>query len=303
MSDFRIADQASLGRLDIQLLQSLLAIAHSPTLSSAAERLNIPQPTMSLQMKRLEKRAGKLLFEPSRRGRPLKLSVHGERLVRHAERVMEAYEDAVNCLNCEALTGSFTLGVPELICESGLRTVLTRFKNIFSDVNLTIVISDEKSLETMLDEGKISARICIDGDHQNKGRLLWSEPFVWVSANDAIIEENESLPIALYSKKEPFGQYVRGLLDESDKDWHEVFESDCLTKLLASTISGECLAVLPKSSVNDELISFDKDSGLPELEIIPFVIYNAEGLDDDELKISGTLSDFIEEKMGLLAKP
>ncbi len=59
----KLVPKMTVGRLDIVLLQSLIALSESASLNKAARKLNIPQPTMSLQLKRLEERTGRELFE------------------------------------------------------------------------------------------------------------------------------------------------------------------------------------------------------------------------------------------------
>ena len=95
MSDDNNVSTPIVGRLDIQLLRSLIAVAEAPTISAAAKNLHLTQPTLSLQLKRLEERSGRVLFEPSRQGRTRRLTAHGLRLVGYAKRIISAYDEAV----------------------------------------------------------------------------------------------------------------------------------------------------------------------------------------------------------------
>lgn len=293
-------DNGAVGRLDIQLLKSLLAIAKSPTLSSAAAMLNIPQPTMSLQMKRLEERAGKLLFEPGRRGKPLRLSVHGERLVRHATRIMDAYDDAVHFLGMSELKGKMRLGITALTAESGLGNVLSRFKAIYEDVQLTVISEDPQTLMDMVADGALDARICVDESHKSNGRVLWTETFHWVCSPDREVLSRFPLPIALLGENEPFRNYVAELLDASGPQWFEAFSSDSLARTYASAASGQAVTVIPKSLLKKDVVIVDREASLPKLNEIRYAIYKAGHVAaKPELNaIIDTLSDYMQDRMG-----
>lgn len=299
VSEIEISDVNSVGRLDIQLLRSLLAISKSPTLSSAAALLNIPQPTMSLQMKRLEDRAGRPLFQPDRRGRPLRLSVHGERLVRHAERIIDAYEDAVRCLSTSELAGELRIGIPELIVETGISAVLSRFRSIYEDVRLQVVAADAEKLKDMVRDGELDARICINEEHSNDGQILWSEPFHWISSLDRSCLTASSLPLAFVTKSEPFRDHVIELLDRSSCNWTEAYTSDSMAKIYSAATSGTAIAAVPKSLIGNDVAIVDNHGALPKLKTIAFAIYRGDHADQhsDISPIIETMSDFIEDKM------
>lgn len=304
LNDTMASDGSSIGRLDIQLLRSLLAIARAPTLSSAAAQLNIPQPTMSLQMKRLEDRAGKMLFKPGRRGKPLRLSVHGERLVRHAERIIDAYEDAVDFLGTPELSGAIKLGIPDLISSAGLQSVLSRFKSIYEDVELTVIPGNADKLKEMIDSGQIDARICIDEKHADKIQVLWSESFYWVCAKNKAIMSQYPLPVALVSEGEPFRDYVSGLLDEEGPQWFEAYTSDCLAKIYTAAGAGQVVAAVPASLIDVDVVVLDGENNLPDLGSISFAIYKGAGVSEGGNKevLINALGDFIHQKMQKLSK-
>lgn len=287
------SDDAYIGRLDIQLLRSFLAIARAPTLSKAAVELNIPQPTMSLQMKRLEDRAGKLLFEPGRRGKPLRLTLQGERLVGHAERIITAYEDTVDFLGSPELSGTLRLGIRGMVSETGIRNILSRFKAIYEDVQLTIIPARVGSFTKMIEEDSIDAFICTDKPHPSKVRVLWSELFHWVCAKDKTVLSKDPLPIALISDAEPFRKYISDLLDAKGLTWNEAYSSDSFAKIYASAAAGQTLAAVSASLINGDVTIVDDEISLPRLEQTTFSMYQSPRVSKDAEKLIHALSEFI----------
>ncbi len=78
--------------IEIRHLQTLLALRELGTLAKAAERLHVTQSALSHQLKELEQRLGLKLYH--RKGKPLRFTSAGERLLRLAERVMPEVDSA-----------------------------------------------------------------------------------------------------------------------------------------------------------------------------------------------------------------
>ena len=78
--------------LDITRLMTLRALAHSGTMTAAAEILHLTPSAVSQQLSLLERETGMLLTE--RRGRGVTLTPAGNMLVAHTERIMNVLEEA-----------------------------------------------------------------------------------------------------------------------------------------------------------------------------------------------------------------
>lgn len=77
--------------LDLRLLRSFAAVAYESSVTRAAERLNLTQPTVSGQIKELEQELGFALFH--RTTRRVQLSEQGERLLPLVEAILRRSED------------------------------------------------------------------------------------------------------------------------------------------------------------------------------------------------------------------
>jgi molybdate transport repressor ModE-like protein len=78
--------------LSVDRLRVLRAIASSGSVKAAADGLRVTTSAVSQQMAKLEQEVGQRLLERS--GRGVRLTDAGERLVRHAERILSAVEAA-----------------------------------------------------------------------------------------------------------------------------------------------------------------------------------------------------------------
>ena len=78
--------------MDITLLKTFIEMARTRHFGKAAERLFVTQSAVSARIKLLEDRVGNVLFE--RRRNDIRLTAAGERLLRHAEVMVRAWERA-----------------------------------------------------------------------------------------------------------------------------------------------------------------------------------------------------------------
>src|SRR3954451_12742677 len=96
--------------LDIDQLRTFVAISDTGSFTRAADIVHKTQSAVSMQMKRLEERLGKPVFE--RDGRSSKLTEDGERLLDYARRILRLNSECVASFNEADLTGRVRLGLP-----------------------------------------------------------------------------------------------------------------------------------------------------------------------------------------------
>jgi len=80
-------------------LRHFVAIAEEGTMSRAAERCNIAQPSLSTSLRNLEGQLGKPLFAREPRG--LRPTADGERFLRHARHILTVANEAVDDMKTE----------------------------------------------------------------------------------------------------------------------------------------------------------------------------------------------------------
>lgn len=83
--------------MDLVQLQYFQTAAREQHFTRAANKLNVSQPTLSASISRLEDELGCRLF--SRVGRQILLNENGEILLKHADAILQSYQNAVSELN------------------------------------------------------------------------------------------------------------------------------------------------------------------------------------------------------------
>jgi DNA-binding transcriptional LysR family regulator len=80
--------------MDIQTFITFREVARCLNFTRAAERLGYAQPTITVQIQKLELEFNIHLFE--RNGKALKLTTEGTKLLQYADRIVDAYMEAMD---------------------------------------------------------------------------------------------------------------------------------------------------------------------------------------------------------------
>lgn len=129
-------------RLDLQDLETILALQRGRTLAGAAERLEVDSSTVFRAIKRIEKDVGEPLFERSRSG--YTATELGRALAGHAERIETqleaAREEAFN--QAAEPSGLLRITLTDTLFHSVLLPVLARFAAAYPQIALELVTTN-----------------------------------------------------------------------------------------------------------------------------------------------------------------
>ena len=148
--------------LDIDQLRTFVAIADSGSFTRAADVVHKTQSAVSMQMKRLEERLGKPVFE--RDGRHSRLTEDGERLLDYARRMLRLNSECIASFADAELAGRVRLGVPDDYADRYLPEILARFSRSNPKVEVTVVCEPSPMLiERLQADGERPGRAGIGG--------------------------------------------------------------------------------------------------------------------------------------------
>ena len=146
--------------LDIDQLKTFIAIAETGSFTKAAEVVHKTQSAVSMQMKRLEERAGRPIF--ARDGRASRLTDEGDRLLDYARRIIKLNNEAIASLTSAELSGRVRLGVPDDYADRYLPEIMARFSATHPNVELTVVCDPSTDLVDRIDTGDLDLAIITD---------------------------------------------------------------------------------------------------------------------------------------------
>lgn len=130
---------------DWNLLKAFLETAETGSLSAAARRLGLSQPTLSRQVAALEARLGVTLFE--RVGRSMAITGTGLALLEHARAMGAAAEDLHLAATgrAQAVDGTVSVSATEVVGACLLPPVLARLRREAPGIVVEVVLTDALS--------------------------------------------------------------------------------------------------------------------------------------------------------------
>jgi DNA-binding transcriptional LysR family regulator len=167
-----------LRRLKIRHLEVFMTLVETGSQSATAELLHVTQPALSKWLRELEQDVGCALFE---RGRPLKLTIYGQVVLRYAQRVLGDSTRTSNELDAllAGSSGRVRVGVLRTVATILLPRVIMRCRREAPKVRITV---HEDSLDHLLPQLERHELDCILGRMQ--GEALNAEVF-----SEALYEE------------------------------------------------------------------------------------------------------------------
>lgn len=137
----------------------VLAVAKEKSISKAAQKLFITQPSLSNAIKKIEEALGTKLFIRTNRG--LKLTFSGERYCAIANDIIKIFEDfeiEISDIN-NLKKGRLHIGITAYISTYLLPKVLPKFKQAAPNIDFTFIELTSVELEKELKEGLIDFAI------------------------------------------------------------------------------------------------------------------------------------------------
>ena len=165
--------------MNIRDLQYLVAVAELQHFGRAAERCHVSQPTLSMQIRKLEDYLGVPLFE--RAGRKVLVSSAGEQIVERARALIRDYEELQSVARRlrDPAAGQYRLGVFPTLAPYFLPRIVPAIHAELPRLRLILLEEKTELLLSRLRRGQIDMALLalpVAGDDLH-GMRLFDEPF------------------------------------------------------------------------------------------------------------------------------
>ena len=249
--------------LDIDQLRTFIAIAETGSFTKAAAVVFKTQSAVSMQMKRLEERIGKAIFE--RDGRASKLTEDGDRLLDYARRIVKLNMDAVSAFQETALTGRVRLGVPDDYADRYLPEIMARFSHSNPRVEVTIVCEPTPMLVDRILSSDLDLAIITHVEHKGPAEFIRHERLLWVTSNRHSVHEETPIPLALGRPSCNWRQAATERLETQGRAYRVLYSSWNSTAVGAAVLAGLAVSVLPESAIRPGMRVLGPSDGFPPL--------------------------------------
>ncbi len=166
--------------MTITQLQYVLAVAEYRNFTLAAQKSFVTQPTLSMQVQKLEDELDVLIFDRSKK--PIAVTSVGEKIVAQAKNIVNEASRITDIVAQDKgfIGGDFILGIIPTIMPTLLPMFLKTFIKRYPKVNLIIREQSTERLIRNLQDGHIDAAIAATPLEIEfiKERPLYYEPFV-----------------------------------------------------------------------------------------------------------------------------
>lgn len=166
--------------MTITQLKYVLAVAEHQNFTKAAQKTFVTQPTLSMQIQKLEEELSIQIFDRSKK--PIELTSVGQKIVQQARNIVNEADRMQDVVDQEKgfIGGEFKLGIIPTVMPTLLPMFLKTFTTKYPKVHLIIEELTTDEIITKINDGHLDAAIAATPlvHEKIKERPLYYEPFV-----------------------------------------------------------------------------------------------------------------------------
>ncbi|GAB6085395.1 LysR family transcriptional regulator [Alkaliphilus crotonatoxidans] len=178
--------------MEFRQLQYFRTVCQLNTITRAAEKLHVSQPSITNSIKNLEEELGVRLFDRSKK--QLRLTPEGQFFLEHVEGILNSMEDTLAEMQDykDLKKGTLKIGVPPMIGTFLFPKIFVSFKNCYPEIELVIVEEGSLTTTRMVENEELNLAIIILPESANSLEsllLLKSEMLVCLNKYHPLCEK------------------------------------------------------------------------------------------------------------------
>ncbi len=188
--------------MTITQLEYILAVDKFRHFRKAAEACHVSQPTLSMQIQKLEETLEVIIFDRSKN--PVIPTLEGERFISQARTVLREFKKLESIAHdpSSGLSGEFRLGVIPTLAPYLIPLFLKKFIKEYPSVELKIEERETDEILAMIDKDELDAGVLVTPLYNNSivERVLFYEPFYGFVSQDHELYHQAQISIDDLSK-------------------------------------------------------------------------------------------------------
>ena len=187
--------------LELDMLNTIVAIAEAGNFSSAATTLFRTPSAVSMQVKRIEEMLGRPVF--NRDSRSVTPTTDGELLLEHARRLLTLNNEMVSRFVMPDVAGEVRLGATDDIAERMLPEILQRFSKTHCCVTVDVAVDTSTELTRHVRGGDMDIALVTFNPKKKQSadiEPVFSERLTWAGLRNGVAYEKRPLPVSVWEE-------------------------------------------------------------------------------------------------------
>jgi DNA-binding transcriptional LysR family regulator len=257
--------------LDSDQLRTFVAVAETKSFTRAAQEVHRTQAAVSMQIKKLEERIGRPLFDRS--GRETALTSDGQTLLSYARKIIALNDQAVDAFSQACFEGEIRLGLPDDYAERLLPMVLAAFHRTHPSVEICVACHSSNTVADKIEKGELDMGLVTHSD--TGGAIVRREHLVWIGSDALVAQDPDPVPLALSPEPCAWREMAIRGLQAQGRQAQITFCSHSAAALNSAVAAGLAFAVLPESAIRPDVRVMTQADGFPPLPMCDIAIIRA----------------------------
>jgi DNA-binding transcriptional LysR family regulator len=227
--------------IPIDILRAFVAVVESRGFTRAAEELGRTQPTISLQVKRLEELLEAPLFK---KGGRFELSGVGEVCFDYGKRLLRLHDDMLDELGRSNPNDAMRVGMPSEFAPILAPRLDELRANVPVPTTFEVIVDSSQALSTAFRQNALDVAFVVGTGESEPHRIeQWRGQLRWFGRTFNDEQDNRPLPIVLPPQGSPFHEAAIGALRAHERRFEIVCTCSNFAVLAAAAAAG--LGVTP----------------------------------------------------------
>lgn len=246
--------------MNLRDLHYFVVLAQTKHFGEAAKLCFVSQPTLSMQIKKLEEELGVPLFE--RNNKQVMLTDSGKALVSRAQQVLTQVSEMKELARAAAdpFAGELRLGVIPTLAPYLLPHVMPEIQAAFPKLRVWLVEDKTNRLIDKLSAGQLDAALMATPvDFEFSSRILFEEPFYFAAASDAPLKNKTEMqikelvnqPVMLLEEGHCLREQAMAVCQLAKAELRADFTATSLETLRLMVQAGVGVTLLPALAIHD----------------------------------------------------
>ena len=240
--------------MTLNQLKYLVTINECGNITLASKKLNLSQPSLTMQIKKLEDELGVKIF--NRRNKPFVITELGQKIISQAKKVLleeKKINDIIN-QDKEIFTGKLKIGITPSLVSSISDIIISSFEKKFKNVELVISEVRSEDITNAIEESDIDVGITPYYLKTNNiiEQPLFYEPFVVYLPENHKLKNIKKLNIddfefenLLFTSESSISKQVSQLFKGFNLNYTKIIESQNLQTYINLSDKGHGVVIVP----------------------------------------------------------